>query len=86
MLFRSAFLMRTATEVGGDYYDYVTDPSGRCVIAVGDATGHGMHAGMVVAVAKSLFATLAPSHDPVRVLRETSRWCHDGPGRGANRR
>ncbi len=68
-----AFLMRTATEVGGDYYDYVTDTAGRCVIAVGDATGHGMHAGMVVAVAKSLFATLAPTHDPVRVLHETSR-------------
>jgi serine phosphatase RsbU (regulator of sigma subunit) len=67
-----AFLMSTASEIGGDYYDYVDDSSGRCVIAVGDATGHGMHAGMVVAVAKSLFATLAPTHDPVRVLHEIS--------------
>jgi serine phosphatase RsbU (regulator of sigma subunit) len=67
-----AFRMLTATEVGGDYYDHVTDSSRRCTIAVGDATGHGMHAGMVVAVAKSLFTTLAPNTEPMHVLQEIS--------------
>jgi len=67
-----AFRMRTATEVGGDYYDFVGDGHETCTLAVGDATGHGMHAGMVVAVAKSLFTTLAPTAKPERVLREVS--------------
>jgi serine phosphatase RsbU (regulator of sigma subunit) len=68
-----AFRMRTATEVGGDFYDWVADGSERCTIVVGDATGHGMHAGMVVAVAKSLFTTLASSVEPERLLDEVSR-------------
>ena len=75
--------MRTATEVGGDYYDYVTDASGRCTIAVGDATGHGLHAGMVVAVAKSVFMTLGPTQQPVEVLRAISRRLADLRRRGA---
>ncbi len=68
-----AFRMRTATEVGGDFYDYVAGGPERCTIVVGDATGHGMHAGMVVAVAKSLFTTLAPITEPAQVLHEVSR-------------
>jgi serine phosphatase RsbU (regulator of sigma subunit) len=67
-----AVRMRTATEVGGDYYDFVGGGDAACTLAVGDATGHGMHAGMVVAVAKSLFTTLAPSTGPGQVLREVS--------------
>jgi serine phosphatase RsbU (regulator of sigma subunit) len=68
-----AFRMRTATEVGGDFYDWVAEGPERCTIVVGDATGHGMHAGMVVAVAKSLFTTLAPVTEPAQVLHEVSR-------------
>jgi serine phosphatase RsbU (regulator of sigma subunit)/ligand-binding sensor domain-containing protein len=44
--------MRTATEVGGDYYDYLALPDGRLFVAVGDATGHGVAAGLVVAMVK----------------------------------
>jgi sigma-B regulation protein RsbU (phosphoserine phosphatase) len=39
--------MRTASEVGGDYYDFIEMADGRICIAVGDATGHGMAAGLV---------------------------------------
>jgi len=67
-----AFRMRTATEVGGDYYDFVRGGDRVCTLAIGDATGHGMHAGMVVAVAKSLFTTLAPTTGPGQMLREVS--------------
>lgn len=49
--------MTTANEVGGDYYDFSTNGDDSCTIAVGDATGHGLHAGMVVGAAKSLFQT-----------------------------
>jgi serine phosphatase RsbU (regulator of sigma subunit) len=44
--------MRTATEVGGDYYDFIEMSDGRICIAVGDATGHGMAAGLVVGMVK----------------------------------
>lgn len=53
------FAMRPATEVGGDYYDYLIDNDQELVIAIGDATGHGMRAGIMVSVIKSLFITHA---------------------------
>jgi serine phosphatase RsbU (regulator of sigma subunit) len=54
-----AWHMETATEVGGDYYDYSLGPDGTLTLALGDATGHGMQAGMVVTATKSLFKSLA---------------------------
>ncbi|MBD3386893.1 SpoIIE family protein phosphatase [candidate division KSB1 bacterium] len=47
--------MQTATEVGGDYYDFRIDDHGHLTVVVGDATGHGLNAGMMVSVIKSLF-------------------------------
>jgi serine phosphatase RsbU (regulator of sigma subunit) len=44
--------MRTATEVGGDYYDFLPLPDGRCCVVIGDATGHGMSAGLIVGMVK----------------------------------
>jgi len=44
--------MRAATEVGGDYYDFIEMSDGRMCIAIGDATGHGMAAGLVVGMVK----------------------------------
>jgi serine phosphatase RsbU (regulator of sigma subunit) len=40
-----AVYMKTASEVGGDYYDFKYDRNGTLIIAIGDATGHGMKAG-----------------------------------------
>ncbi len=54
-----AFEMRPATEVGGDYYDFNLTDDGQLTIAIGDATGHGMNAGLVVSAVKSLFKTSA---------------------------
>ncbi len=44
--------MRTATEVGGDYYDFLPLPDGRYCVVIGDATGHGMSAGLIVGMVK----------------------------------
>jgi serine phosphatase RsbU (regulator of sigma subunit) len=55
-----AVAMRTATEVGGDYYDFRLTPGGALVAAVGDATGHGARAGTMVTVIKSLFSARPP--------------------------
>ena len=47
--------MRTAAEVGGDYYDF-REEGGDLLVAIGDATGHGARAGTMVTILKSLFA------------------------------
>ncbi|MDX1641160.1 MAG: SpoIIE family protein phosphatase [Balneolaceae bacterium] len=49
------FEMHPASEVGGDYYDYSISDSGELSIAIGDATNHGMKAGIMVSIMKSLF-------------------------------
>jgi ligand-binding sensor domain-containing protein/serine phosphatase RsbU (regulator of sigma subunit) len=51
--------MKTATEVGGDYYDFNVTPEGVLDIAFGDATGHGMQAGTIVTLMKGLFISEA---------------------------
>lgn len=50
-----AVFMNTASEVGGDYYDFSFKEDGSLNIAIGDATGHGMRAGIMVAIMKALF-------------------------------
>jgi serine phosphatase RsbU (regulator of sigma subunit) len=50
-----AVYMKTATEVGGDYYDFNVDINGTLTVLVGDATGHGMMSGMMVSIMKSFF-------------------------------
>jgi len=57
------FFMEPATEVGGDYYDYLTDKDGSLVLAIGDATGHGLKAGIMVATMKSMFHTSGINRD-----------------------
>jgi serine phosphatase RsbU (regulator of sigma subunit) len=54
-----SWYMITATEVGGDYYDYSLADDGGITITLGDATGHGMQAGTVVTATKSLFQNFA---------------------------
>lgn len=48
---------RIANMVGGDLYDFVTLPDGRLSLLFGDASGHGMTAGLVMAVAHAGFLT-----------------------------
>ena len=68
-----AFEMRTATEVGGDYYDYNLTEDGQLTLAVGDATGHGMNAGLVVSAVKSLFKTSVPKAENLDTLERISQ-------------
>lgn len=68
-----AAYMRTATEVGGDYYDFRYSPeTGALMAAVGDATGHGMKAGYLVSTTKSYFQTLADSQNGAELLSKIS--------------
>lgn len=61
--FRMMASMQACTEVGGDYYDYYIHPQGKITLALGDATGHGMQAAIIVAACKSLFQTFVRRTD-----------------------
>ncbi len=68
-----AFEMRPATEVGGDYYDFNLTEDGQLTLAIGDATGHGMNAGLVVSAVKSLFKTSPPDAENLETLDRISQ-------------
>jgi len=65
--------IQTATEVGGDYYDVLRTAENSLTVVIGDATGHGVKAGMVVATAKSYFHTFAPQTDNIELIRKMSQ-------------
>jgi serine phosphatase RsbU (regulator of sigma subunit)/ligand-binding sensor domain-containing protein len=68
-----AVYMQTATEVGGDYYDFHVGLDGTLTVVIGDATGHGMKAGTMVTAAKSLFSSYAPNPDILFSFSEITR-------------
>jgi serine phosphatase RsbU (regulator of sigma subunit) len=74
---------RTANEVGGDFYDLSRLPDGRLALMVADASGHGMAAGLVMAIANATLRTaidLDPA--PERVLALLNRTlCRTGTKR-----
>ncbi|HQR31676.1 MAG TPA: SpoIIE family protein phosphatase [Blastocatellia bacterium] len=67
-----AAYMKTATEVGGDYYDFQLGEDGTLTVAVGDATGHGLKAGTLVSSVKSLFVSLAYHPDISHIFHRIS--------------
>lgn len=64
--------MKTAQEVGGDYYDFYLDDD-QLTFAIGDATGHGLKAGTIVTATKTLFNSLVVLDNPKKILNEISR-------------
>jgi serine phosphatase RsbU (regulator of sigma subunit) len=68
-----AAYMKPAAEVGGDYYDFHLAEDGTLTVAVGDATGHGLKAGMMVTAVKGLFETLADATDIKTIFQQASR-------------
>jgi serine phosphatase RsbU (regulator of sigma subunit) len=65
--------MKTATEVGGDYYDFHVGMDGTLTVVIGDATGHGLKAGTMVTTAKSLFSSHAHDDDIIKTFHEFTR-------------
>jgi len=68
--------MTTATEVGGDYYDFERATDGSLVLAIGDATGHGAAAGTLVTAVKTLFAATAAHESPAAFLSAANAAIH----------
>jgi phosphoserine phosphatase RsbU/P len=74
---------RIANTVGGDIYDFVPLPDGRLAVLFGDASGHGMAAGLVMAVAHAAFRThLDVDPEPPAIVASLNRiLCRTGGSR-----
>jgi serine phosphatase RsbU (regulator of sigma subunit) len=68
-----ACYMKTATEVGGDYYDFHVSDGKTITTVIGDATGHGLKAGNMVILAKGLFNALAHEPDLIFIMDSFNR-------------
>jgi serine phosphatase RsbU (regulator of sigma subunit) len=69
--------MRTAQQVGGDYFDYIWGPTvhdtRNLYLAIGDVSGKGVPAGLVMVMARSVLRSLVGRGGlPRAVLRETN--------------
>lgn len=67
-----AAFMRTATEVGGDYYDFLVQDNQVLNIGFGDATGHGLQAGTMITLIKGFFTSEAAKLEPQQFLEHCS--------------
>lgn len=82
--YRFAFSYRTANEVGGDYYDFVSTGDERLAVVAGDASGHGMGAGLLMAVANAaLRLAIDIDPQPERVAEMLNRVLYRTGGRQA---
>jgi ligand-binding sensor domain-containing protein len=63
---------KTSTEVGGDYYDFFENPDGSFYAICGDATGHGLTAGNIVSITKSVLVS-APLENPKDILLQLNK-------------
>lgn len=74
---------RIANTVGGDIYDFVPLSGGRLAVLFGDASGHGMAAGLVMAVAHAAFRTqLEVEPSPAAITASLNRiLCRTGGSR-----
>lgn len=70
--FDMAVHMETATEVGGDYYDFQYTSDGAFTLALGDAAGHGLQAGNLVIATKSLFNAMGDDDNIQEFLASAS--------------
>jgi serine phosphatase RsbU (regulator of sigma subunit) len=67
-----------ASEVGGDFFDYLDLGEGRVAVVVGDVAGHGVAAGLVLAAVKSGLHLLRDDlTDPVAVFQRLDRMVRD---------
>jgi len=65
---------RTALQVGGDFYDFVTQPDGKIVVAIGDVSGKGVPAALLMAKMTSDVRLCSMSHsEPKDIVAEINR-------------
>ncbi len=69
---------RPAREVGGDYYDFLELPDGRLGIAIGDVSGKGVGAALMMASLEASLRALAPVvNDPTELMQRVNGLVYD---------
>jgi serine phosphatase RsbU (regulator of sigma subunit)/anti-sigma regulatory factor (Ser/Thr protein kinase) len=72
-----AAFYRAAQEVGGDFYDFIPLEGGRLGLVVGDVTGHGVPAALVMATTRSFIRAQAARLDRAsEVLAQANEFLH----------
>jgi len=68
-------LMQPAKEIGGDYYDFIALPQeDQLAIVIGDVSGKGVAAGLLMAMAKTAIHTLSQEEiSPKQILLRTNQ-------------
>ncbi|MHC4878442.1 MAG: SpoIIE family protein phosphatase [Planctomycetota bacterium] len=73
----------TASELGGDYFDFLPLPDGRLAVAVGDVSGHGIGPALVMTTTRAWLRALLSTGQPLHVaLRRLNRALHQDLHRG----
>jgi hypothetical protein len=57
--FKFAASFEACTDISGDFYQYIRLPDGRIGFAMGDVSGHGVQAGLIMSMAKKTFEIYA---------------------------
>ena len=69
---------RPAREVGGDYYDFLNLPEGKLGIAIGDVSGKGIGAALLMAsLEASLRAQASVRHDLVELVTQVNKLVYE---------
>jgi sigma-B regulation protein RsbU (phosphoserine phosphatase) len=70
-----AVFSRPAQILGGDYFDFVKYRDGATGLAIADAMGHGMSAGLIMASVQAALSAFVPeSYSPDEVIRRMNRF------------
>ena len=64
---------RPAEDVSGDFYDFVEIEGGKVGFVIGDVSGHGIEAGMLMGMTKKVLSIrLSEMSDPVAAVKKTN--------------
>ncbi len=66
-----------AREVGGDYYDFLTNGAGELGLAIGDVTGRGVPAALLMTMIRSVLRSQAREGSPEEILQRMNTLIHD---------
>jgi hypothetical protein len=68
---------RPATEVGGDFFQVVALNSGRSLAVIGDVSGKGLHAAMIVSMIVGMLSIISGrTEEPGEILADLNRRLH----------